>query len=603
MSASTEKKNRQAAREAGTDKKTLAAQAEAKKKARSKLRWTLGTIGVVILIAAILFLNSSFLYTGTTALTIGGEGFSPARVSYSYANQYYTWANQYGSYASLFGLDTSAGIAGLGSQSCPMLEGGTWRDYFLDAASQELTQTKALLDYAAEKSITLDEDEIAQVDAGFEGLDEYVKGLGYGSVDKFFAASYGTGVTKALVRQAGLDSALASKVLTQMSDSFQYTDAELEEYYKGLEGASDIFGLAYYYVAAETVETTAEDGTASSAPTEETLAAAKATADAILAAYESGFAPAGPVTGDEPVTGEAAGEDEAVTGEAAAEDETVTGEAAAEDETVTGEAAAEDKAVTGETAAEDKAVTGETAAEDKAAEPLRFGDAAMDAAADRFDEAVASQVDGARSTRSSTTKGSSLGAYKDWMTGSRQLGDAAVIENDGSGYYVVLFLSRDDNHYPLAQVRHILVKAEADESGAYTEEAKAAAREKAEEIYAQWQAGDKTEDSFAALANEMSEDAGSNTRGGLYDAVAKNQMVEEFDAFCFGGHKPGDTAIVYGETSSYAGYHIMYYVGEGQLYSDYIAESAMRSEALQAWLTELSSGYEAVTGFGYRLVG
>ena len=570
MSASTEKKNRQAAREAGTDKKTLAAQAEAKKKARSKLRWTLGTIGVVILIAAILFLNSSFLYTGTTALTIGGEGFSPARVSYSYANQYYTWANQYGSYASLFGLDTSAGIAGLGSQSCPMLEGGTWRDYFLDAASQELTQTKALLDYAAEKSITLDEDEIAQVDAGFEGLDEYVKGLGYGSVDKFFAASYGTGVTKALVRQAGLDSALASKVLTQMSDSFQYTDAELEEYYKGLEGASDIFGLAYYYVAAETVETTAEDGTASSAPTEETLAAAKATADAILAAYESGFAPAGPVTGDEPVTGEAA---------------------------------AEDKAVTGETAAEDKAVTGETAAEDEAAEPLRFGDAAMDAAADRFDEAVASQVDGARSTRSSTTKGSSLGAYKDWMTGSRQLGDAAVIENDGSGYYVVLFLSRDDNHYPLAQVRHILVKAEADESGAYTEEAKAAAREKAEEIYAQWQAGDKTEDSFAALANEMSEDAGSNTRGGLYDAVAKNQMVKEFDAFCFGGHKPGDTAIVYGETSSYAGYHIMYYVGEGQLYSDYIAESAMRSEALQAWLTELSSGYEAVTGFGYRLVG
>lgn len=559
MSASTEKKNRQAAREAGTDKKTLAAQAEAKKKARSKLRWTLGTIGVVILIAAILFLNSSFLYTGTTALTIGGEGFSPARVSYSYANQYYTWANQYGSYASLFGLDTSAGIAGLGSQSCPMLEGGTWRDYFLDAAGQELTQTKALLDYAAEKSITLDEDEIAQVDAGFEGLDEYVKGLGYGSVDKFFAASYGTGVTKALVRQAGLDSALVSKVLTQMSDSFQYTDAELEEYYKGLEGASDIFGLAYYYVAAETVETTAEDGTASSAPTEETLAAAKATADAILAAYESGFAPAGPVTGDEPVTGEAAGEDEAVTGEAAAEDE--------------------------------------------AAEPLRFGDAAMDAAADRFDEAVASQVDGARSTRSSTTKGSSLGAYKDWMTGSRQLGDAAVIENDGSGYYVVLFLSRDDNHYPLAQVRHILVKAEADESGAYTEEAKAAAREKAEEIYAQWQAGDKTEDSFAALANEMSEDAGSNTRGGLYDAVAKNQMVEEFDAFCFGGHKPGDTAIVYGETSSYAGYHIMYYVGEGQLYSDYIAESAMRSEALQAWLTELSSGYEAVTGFGYRLVG
>ena len=58
MSASTEKKNRQAAREAGTDKKMLAAQEEARKKAQSKRRWTLGTIGVVLLIALIIFLDS-----------------------------------------------------------------------------------------------------------------------------------------------------------------------------------------------------------------------------------------------------------------------------------------------------------------------------------------------------------------------------------------------------------------------------------------------------------------------------------------------------------------------------------------------------------------
>ena len=57
MSASTEKKNRQAAREAGTDKKMLAAQEEAKKKAKSKRNWTIGTILVVILIAGILFLD------------------------------------------------------------------------------------------------------------------------------------------------------------------------------------------------------------------------------------------------------------------------------------------------------------------------------------------------------------------------------------------------------------------------------------------------------------------------------------------------------------------------------------------------------------------
>ena len=63
MSASTERKNRIAAREAGTDKKTLAALEEEKKRAQSKRRWTWGTIGVVVLIAAILLLNSGILYT------------------------------------------------------------------------------------------------------------------------------------------------------------------------------------------------------------------------------------------------------------------------------------------------------------------------------------------------------------------------------------------------------------------------------------------------------------------------------------------------------------------------------------------------------------
>ena len=51
MSASTEKKNRQAAREAGTDKKTLALEKEAQEKKKSNLRWTLGTIAVVLVVA------------------------------------------------------------------------------------------------------------------------------------------------------------------------------------------------------------------------------------------------------------------------------------------------------------------------------------------------------------------------------------------------------------------------------------------------------------------------------------------------------------------------------------------------------------------------
>lgn len=524
MSASTERKLRQAAREAGTDKKTLAAQAEAKKKAKSKLRWTIGTICVVLLIAAILFLNSGFFYSHTTALTVGSSSYTPAQVSYSYASQYYYWANQYGSYASIFGLDTSTGISGLGAQSCPMMENGTWKDYFLQQASEQLVQNTALLDYARENGITLDEDEIAAVDASFDGLDASVKLQGYGSVNKFFAASYGAGVNSGVVRQAELDAALASKAYQQVADAKEYTSAELEEYYQSLNGESDIFDYAYYYVGAEKVDGTDADGNATQTVTEETLAAAKEKANAILSAYNAANAAAD------------------------------------------------------------------------------IADA--EGYVDLLDAAVAGEAEGEASTRRSNAVGSGLGDYKEWMTGKRSAGDATVIDgSNGEGFYVVLFLERNDNHYNLAQMRHILIKAQADADGNYTDEAKAEALAKAEEIYKEWQDGEQTEESFAALAEQYSEDTGSNTNGGLYDQIYRGQMVSEIDEFCFSGHKSGDTAIVYGDNGSYAGYHIVYFVGEGEQYSDVIAENALLSEYMTQWITELCEGYEPVFGFGKRFVG
>lgn len=80
-------------------------------------------------------------------------------------------------------------------------------------------------------------------------------------------------------------------------------------------------------------------------------------------------------------------------------------------------------------------------------------------------------------------------------------------------------------------------------------------------------------------------------------------MVEEFDAFCFGGHKSGDTAIVYGESGSYAGYHIMYYVGEGELCSEYIAKTDLVNNAMDEWMQELTGKYTAEQTFWARYIG
>jgi parvulin-like peptidyl-prolyl isomerase len=79
-----------------------------------------------------------------------------------------------------------------------------------------------------------------------------------------------------------------------------------------------------------------------------------------------------------------------------------------------------------------------------------------------------------------------------------------------TGYYAICFLSRNDNHYNVVNVRHILVKpVDEDADGTISDEEKAAAEEKINEIYEEWKAGEATEESFAALANEKSEDPGS----------------------------------------------------------------------------------------------
>lgn len=135
---------------------------------------------------------------------------------------------------------------------------------------------------------------------------------------------------------------------------------------------------------------------------------------------------------------------------------------------------------------------------------------------------------------------------------------------------------------PLIDVRHILIMPEGGTTGddgypVYTEEAWAAALTEAEAIYNDWQAGEKTEDSFAALAVAKSED-GNASSGGLYTGVAKNDMVEAFDSWIFDETRQyGDHAIV----QTQFGYHIMYFVGSQETWYTYAKEYLLEDMANQ----------------------
>lgn len=131
----------------------------------------------------------------------------------------------------------------------------------------------------------------------------------------------------------------------------------------------------------------------------------------------------------------------------------------------------------------------------------------------------------------------------------------------------------------LVDVRHILIMPQGGTAGedgtiTYSEEEWKTCQEQAEDIFAQWNSGDKTEDSFAQLANEKSSDGGSNTNGGLYENVTVGQMTQEFNDWCFDeSRKPGDTGLV----KTQFGYHIMYFSA---------SRPQWRTYAQQDWTTE-----------------
>lgn len=172
----------------------------------------------------------------------------------------------------------------------------------------------------------------------------------------------------------------------------------------------------------------------------------------------------------------------------------------------------------------------------------------------------------------------------DWLFDENEpTGQVKYYINEETGYaYIILKTEQptriEDETY---SVRHILIMPEADESQTdsttgetqYTDEQWAAAEEKAQSILDEFNSGDKTEYSFALLAEANSEDTASTTAGssdafgGLYEGVGLGEMVTEFEEWATDdARKYGDTGIV---KSDY-GYHIMFFIDDCPSYESQI---------------------------------
>ena len=194
--------------------------------------------------------------------------------------------------------------------------------------------------------------------------------------------------------------------------------------------------------------------------------------------------------------------------------------------------------------------------------------------------------------REDYTLSSTVEAYRDWLADdARQPGDATYVQNGELGYYVLYFVGQSDRTFQLPNVRHILVQV----SDTSDEEAMTAAKEEAQEILDEFLAGDATEDAFAALADEKSDDT---SEGGLIENIAPGAMVESFEDWAYDeSRQAGDTGIIESEY----GYHVMYFCGYGDVYRDYLVENTLRTNDYNAWYEEVTAG-SSYTTYGFPMM-
>lgn len=161
-----------------------------------------------------------------------------------------------------------------------------------------------------------------------------------------------------------------------------------------------------------------------------------------------------------------------------------------------------------------------------------------------------------------------------WMFDENNaVGSTTYYVNENVGVIDVLlktgqpFLEEDNEVY---SVRHILVMPGSDDEEEnsssdqdYTDEEWQAAYDEAQAILEEYNAGDKTELSFALLAEEYSDDTATTSAGqgglfgGAYEGVTPGSSAENFENWALDSSRQyGDVDIVQTEY----GYHIMFFI-------------------------------------------
>lgn len=164
---------------------------------------------------------------------------------------------------------------------------------------------------------------------------------------------------------------------------------------------------------------------------------------------------------------------------------------------------------------------------------------------------------------------------RDWLFDSeRAEGDTTIIEDeDNYAFYVVEFISRYLDQTPTVDMRVVILENEDTVT--------------AEEILAEWQSGDATEDSFAEIADKYNDSDLTTADGGLYEGLVTSSLPDEIAEWLLADERvAGDTTTIAPE-DDYV--YVIYYIGENDPEWKSDIASTLLNNTLSDYLDELTA--------------
>ncbi len=530
MSGSSKKKLRKEQYDANLTQKQQAA----RKEAQQLKKYTMGFVVTMVLIVALVVgiavtpVITGIVNRNTHAISFGEHELTTVDFSYYYMDEITTYYNKiynqyYEAYPSFWQMFLLLNVdQPLNEQFYNEEKNVTWADHFVDEASKTAAEVFALNDDGAKHGFALTDEQKASIDSYFAYMKLYAEQSGYSSLNAYLEASYGKGASEASYREYYTRNAYATAYQKHYSGELTYTNEQIKEYQDKDNKYMDYTSFTYAYYSLD-INTYLEF-----------IGGGKENANGVKEYTE-----------------------------------------------------------------EQKKVALDTARKD--AEAILNSGATtvveLDEAIQRL--AINFTTDEDKKPKSTLYEDVfypevGLDEVKTWIAHTdRQKNDLTCIDGktsttneDGTTteqvnvLNIFMFIERNDNLTNLVDVRHILIKP-----AKSTDEEKKIAKEKAEALLAQWEAGDKTPESFAELANKNSSDSDGED-GGLYEKVYPGQMVENFDNWCFDpARKSGDTGIV--ETDY--GYHVMYFEKhQEETFREYMVKLDLVEQDTNTWLEALT---------------